>query len=66
MIAASILNSNGVKEVTDLRGAFIADKETDFNITDYVFTTKLLYFILDNSKMGLRLTFFFFILLYIP
>lgn len=42
LIAASIMQANGIKNVTDVRGGFKAIKQTDADLTDYVCPTTLL------------------------
>ena len=42
LIAASILKSNGISNVTDVRGGFTDIKETGVELTDYVCPTTLL------------------------
>ena len=42
LIAASIFQANGVKNVTDVRGGFKDIKDTGVNLTDYVCPTTLL------------------------
>jgi rhodanese-related sulfurtransferase len=42
LIAASILQANGIKNVTDVRGGFTDLKETGLKFTDYVCPTTLL------------------------
>ena len=42
LIAASIMQANGIKNVTDVRGGFKAIKQAGANLTDYVCPTTLL------------------------